>query len=141
MARLGETGVGSLLPVDEWLPAPAQGAIGIECRSEDASTRALLAAIDDPESRAAVMAERALLAALGGGCHSPVAVLTTLVDGSIDLRAALFSDDGAARIERSLSFDRNDAGGPGRLARTLLDGAPAAIARLFAGLPHSADPC
>mgnify|MGYP003891838683 CR=1 FL=1 len=59
--RLGESGTGHRLPAEEWLPAPGQGAILIECRSEDAATRALLAAIDDAPSRAAVMAERALL--------------------------------------------------------------------------------
>jgi hydroxymethylbilane synthase len=56
---------------EDWLPAPGQGAIAIECRSNDeADTRALLSAIDDLPPPRAVEAERALLAALGGNCHS-----------------------------------------------------------------------
>jgi hydroxymethylbilane synthase len=78
LARLGETGAGHPLDPAEWLPAPAQGAIAIECRSADRRVRALLAAIDHAPSRAEVTAERALLAALGGSCHSPVAVMCAL---------------------------------------------------------------
>jgi hydroxymethylbilane synthase len=58
-----------LLPLTHCPAAPAQGALAIECRSDDAATRALLAAIDDPATRAAVASERALLAERGGGCH------------------------------------------------------------------------
>ena len=58
-----------------WLPAPAQGAIGIECNGDDAAILDLLSAIDHEPSRAQVMAERALLEGLGGNCHSPIAVL------------------------------------------------------------------
>ena len=135
LARLGETGVGTPLPLDEWLPAPAQGAIGVECRAEDSAVRALLAAIDDPPSRAAVEAERALLAALGGTCHSPVAVLSEVRGDTIGLRAALFNADGAERVERSAEFARADRNGPARLAAELLAASPPAIASLFSGLP------
>ena len=58
-----------LLPLTACPGAPAQGALAIECRADDARTRALLAAIDDAPTRAAVAAERALLAERGGGCH------------------------------------------------------------------------
>ncbi|MDE2219253.1 MAG: hypothetical protein KGJ52_02640, partial [Gammaproteobacteria bacterium] len=58
-----------LLPLSLCPSAPAQGALAIECRTDDAHTRALLASIDDAATRAAVAAERALLAERGGGCH------------------------------------------------------------------------
>ena len=82
LQRLGEHGTGHPLAMDEWLPAPAQAAIAIECRgvlrqAQD-ETADWLAAIDHAPSRAEVMAERALLAALGGSCHSPIAVLCDL---------------------------------------------------------------
>ena len=134
LARLGETGVGTPLPLEEWLPAPAQGAIGVECRADDDVMRGLLGAIDHAPSRAEVTAERALLAALGGTCHSPVAVLSKVKNGTIAMRAALFSEDGAARIERSAEFALDDPGGPQRLAAALLADCDPAIARLFAGL-------
>jgi hydroxymethylbilane synthase len=131
--RLGETGTGHPLPAAEWLPAPGQGAIAIECRASNAETWSLLAAIDHAPSRAAVIAERALLAALGGNCHSPIAVLTTAEGGQLTLRAALFSPDGAERCEGELRFAAGDAAGPARLAAQLLDRAPAAIAVHFSG--------
>lgn len=130
--RLGETGVGHALPADDWLPAAGQAAIAIECRADDAATRAILAAIDHAPSRAAVLAERALLAALGGGCHSAVAVLTTLAGDSLALRAALFSLDGAERTEGEARFGTGDLDGPARLAADLLARAPAAITVHFA---------
>ncbi|QGN56188.1 hydroxymethylbilane synthase [Novosphingobium sp. Gsoil 351] len=141
LARLGENGVGTPLECDDWMPAPAQGAIGIECRAilgkaqddRDLQVHAWLSAIDHPPSRAEVMAERALLAALGGNCHSPVAVLCRHGDDGIDMRAALFSEDGAARIERSVRFAPDDADGPARLAREMLSAADPEIVRLFAG--------
>lgn len=101
--RLGEDSIGARLDPTTWLPAPAQGAIGIECRSDDAGTQALLAAIDHAPSHQAVLAERALLAVLGGNCHSPIAVLSTQAGDRLTLRCALFSPDGAERIEASVS--------------------------------------
>ena len=131
--RLGETGTGHVLDAEEWLPAPGQGAIAIECRVDDAETRRLLAAIDHPPSRDAVLAERALLTALGGNCHSPIAVLTTFEDGKLKMRAALFSPDGAERIEGEASFAPGDAQGPAALAADLLARAVPAIAVHFSG--------
>src|SRR5918994_2426326 len=57
------------------LPAPAQGALAVECRSDDTAMVTLLGALDDPHTRAAVVAERALLAALEAGCSAPVGAL------------------------------------------------------------------
>ncbi len=130
--RLEQTGVGHRLDVADWLPAPAQGAIGIECRTDDADMLAWLAAIDHAPTAAQVMAERALLLALGGNCHSPVAVLTT---GSqkLAMRAAIFSPDGALRVDKQAEFAADDADAPARLAKALLTGAPAAITVHFSG--------
>jgi len=75
LARMGWTGrVTEYLPVYRFVPAPAQGAIGIECRADDVVTVALLARIDDAETRMAVTAERAGLVAIGAGCLSPFAL-------------------------------------------------------------------
>ena len=135
--RLGEHGVGHPLPVDEWLPAPGQGAIAIEARANDTRTRAALATIDHPASHAALLAERALLAALGGNCHSPVAAMTTLDGASFVLEAALYSPDGAERITGQCRFMPGDADAPARLAADLLARAAPAIAEHFAGPPRA----
>lgn len=131
--RLGQSDKGTPLATDTWLPAAGQGAIVIECRANDVETCALLAAIDHAPSHAGLRAERALLAGLGGNCHSPVAVLSTVASDGITLRAALFSPDGAVRIEQTARFDLADAAGPARLASALLAAAPTAITRHFAG--------
>lgn len=133
LERLGRTGTGTALAAEEWLPAPAQGAIGIECRTDDTETRALLAAIDHQPSHAAVIAERALLAALGGNCHSPIAVLSESTGDQMTMRSVLYSPDGAERVEGSLTFDIGDVNGPARLALDLLDRATAGIRAYFDG--------
>lgn len=131
--RLGERGVGHPLAAADWLSAPGQGAIAIECRTSDARTLALLAGIDHAPSRAEVMAERALLAALGGNCHSAIAVVSGWEGDRLTLRAALFSPDGAERIEGTARFMPGDAQGPACLAADLLARAVPAIADHFAG--------
>ncbi|HWK40997.1 MAG TPA: hydroxymethylbilane synthase [Croceibacterium sp.] len=135
LERLGETGTGHPLDPSEWLPAPSQGAIGIECRSDDERVRGLLAAIDHGPSRAEALAERALLAALGGSCHSAVAVLCDLRGEELVMRALLFSPDGAERVEGAAVFAMSDAEAPGRLAADLLTRATPGIAAHFTGSP------
>ncbi|MDE2410851.1 MAG: hydroxymethylbilane synthase [Sphingomonadales bacterium] len=131
--RLDQGHVGTPLDPSEWLPAPSQGAIAIECRADDPRTRKFLAAIDDRASHEAVLAERALLAALGGNCHSPVAVLTERANGMLTLRAALLSADGRERIEGQRSFAPDDQRGPMLLAADLLARAGEAIRAHFTG--------
>ena len=135
--RLGQGGTGHALDPADWLPAPSQGAIAIECRADDARVRGLLAALDHAPSRAEVMAERALLAALGGSCHSPIAVLCEFLDGEsggeLAMRAALYSPDGAERVEGFARFAAGDAEAPARLAADLLARASVGIAAVFAG--------
>lgn len=127
--------VGTPLPADTWLPAPAQGAIAIEARTDDDAVLALLAAIDHTPSHHAVRAERALLAALGGNCHSAVAVLTTSRDDGLHLSAALYSPDGAARVAGETLFAPGDHGPVAALAADLLARAPVEITAHFAGPP------
>ena len=133
LARLGETGTGHPLDPAEWLPAAAQGAIAIECRADDARTGDWLAAIDHPPSRAEVTAERVLLAALGGSCHSALAVLCGLEGEMLAMRAALFSPDGTERVDGAATFAAGDGQGPERLAADLLVRASAGITAHFAG--------
>ncbi|PNU04273.1 hydroxymethylbilane synthase [Novosphingobium guangzhouense] len=131
--RLGETGTGHPLDAEDWLPAPAQAAIMIECRADDAATRAFVSAVDHAPSRAQVMAERALLAGLGGNCHSPIAVLTRNEGADLVMRATLYSPDGAEHVSGEARFADDDAKGPARLAADLLARAVPAIAVHFAG--------
>lgn len=133
LERLGESGVGSPLDSAEWLPAPAQGAIGIECRSGDLRTLKLLTAVDHAPSRAEITAERSLLAALGGSCHSPIAVLCELAGERLAMRAALFSPDGAEKVAGETDFKADDADGPRRLAGNLLARATPGVAVHFSG--------
>ena len=133
LERLGQSEVGVALDPQMWLPAPGKGCIAIECRSDDAGTAGLLAAIDHQPSRMALLAERALLAALGGNCHSPIAALTEHRGEELVLHAALFSPDGAERVAATLHFPAGDPAGPAELARLLLDQASPNIRQHFEG--------
>ncbi len=133
LERLGQSDLGVALDPAVWLPAPGQGCIAIECRAGDAKTAGLLAAIDHQPSHLALLAERTLLAALGGNCHSPIAALTEHRGTELLLHAALFSPDGAERVAASLHFPAGDPGGPAELARLLLDQASPAIRQHFEG--------
>jgi len=133
LERLGQSAIGVALDPQVWLPAPGQGCIAIECRADDAATAGLLAAIDDGASHVALLAERALLAALGGNCHSPIAALTETREGELALHAALFSPDGAERVAATLHFPVGDLAGPAELARLLLDQASPSIRQHFEG--------
>jgi hydroxymethylbilane synthase len=96
--------VAAVLEPEEMLPAVAQGAIGIETRTDDARVAALLAPLNHVESMIRVIAERALLAALEGNCRTPIAALAEIVDGGrLRLRALIATPDGRAchRAERS----------------------------------------
>ena len=79
------------------------------------------------------MAERALLAALGGSCHSPIAVLCDLADDELAMRAAIYTPDGAEMVSGEARFLASDLEGPGRLAADLLGRASRALAAHFTG--------
>ena len=92
LARLGRLGdVTETLEPVQMLPAPAQGALAVECRSGDSRLVAVLAELDDADTRAAVTAERALLAELEAGCSAPVGAIAEVVE-SIDEEGRVFEE-------------------------------------------------
>jgi hydroxymethylbilane synthase len=137
LARAGLARLGRLEAVTETLdplqvlPAPAQGALAVECRSDDARTRELVATLEDPAARACVVAERAALAALEAGCSAPVAAYAVLADGDTSegedgpelfLRASVTALDGSDAVRSSVSGPAAQADRLGRaLAAELLD--------------------
>jgi hydroxymethylbilane synthase len=109
----------------QMLPAPGQGALAVEVR-EGAELTDQLGMIDDPRVRAAVVAERAVLATLEGGCAAPVGALAEIVEGEsgdeLWVRAAALSPDGGLSVRMSATGDPADAAGIGtRLAGQMLD--------------------
>lgn len=96
LARMGwSERVTEYLPVHRFVPAPAQGAIAVECRAEDDATYALLARIDHAETRLTVTAERAALVAIGAGCRSPFALHAQLRGERLHLWGMMADEDGA----------------------------------------------
>jgi hydroxymethylbilane synthase len=103
LQRLGfDARIRSRLQAPHWLPAPAQGAIAIECRDDDARVRALCAALDDAATRTCVDAERAMNRALHGSCHVPVAAYAQLDAGHLSL-AGLVGSVADGRLLRAAS--------------------------------------
>ena len=88
-----------VLRAPQWLPAAGQGALAIECRADDEELLALLAGIHDPETASAVAAERAILAALEGGCQVPIGAASVYENDTIQVQGRLLSLDGATVIE------------------------------------------
>lgn len=145
LERLGRLDEASeVLDLSIMLPAPGQGALAVECRDpagRDAAHQAgaaevlaILAGFDDPASRAAVTAERALLATLEAGCSAPVGAYAELIDtesrAELDLRAVVAAVDGSASVRMSDTGPPSDAAGLGRrLAVALLDGGAAGLMR------------
>jgi hydroxymethylbilane synthase len=144
LARIGRLdAIAQIFEPDEMLPAPGQGALAVECLAGTDDLGELLAAIDDPDSHAAVSAERSLLAALQGGCSAPVGAYAehvmqagtvqagtvqagtvqagTVQAGTVHLRAAVFDRDGGGAIRASGSAGMAQARSLGRdLAGELL---------------------
>ncbi|MER6758203.1 hydroxymethylbilane synthase [Micromonospora echinofusca] len=127
LARLGRTDViTETLDPMLMLPAPAQGALAVECRADDTDLVELLAVLDHAPSHAAVVAERALLATLEAGCSAPVAAYAELAEGDageeIYLRGAVISPDGTRDLRLSRTGTPADAAEIGKaLAAELLD--------------------
>ncbi|WP_294339272.1 hydroxymethylbilane synthase [uncultured Sphingomonas sp.] len=133
LERLGRVDVGVPIAIAEMLPAPAQGAVGIECRADDEPTAKRLAKIDHPKTHACVLAERALLAALVADCHSPVAALAQIEGAVLTLSATLYSEDGTHHVSAQESGAPADLAVSQVLAEKLLALAPEPIRVLFAG--------
>jgi len=133
LARAGLARIGRLDVVTEvidpiqMLPAPGQGALAVECRTEDTDlTDSIRTHLEDPFTRAAVDAERAVLATLEAGCSAPVGSLAEVAEGDdgyeVWVRAVALAPDGAVEIRRSASGPLADAAGVGRrLATGMLD--------------------
>lgn len=130
LARAGLARIGRLDEVTEtldplqMLPAPGQGALGIECRAGDVIAAALRT-LDHGPTRVAVTAERALLATLEGGCSAPIGTLAEVVEGEdgeeLWVRAVVLAPDGSLAIRRSSTGSPADAASVGiRLAEEML---------------------
>lgn len=136
LRRLGRIELATeLIDPMQMLPAPAQGALAVECRADDEATLALVRLLDDPAARAEAAAERAVLAQLEAGCSAPVGALAQLALGDPDdhgdpvrelyLRACVIAVDGSDAVRASSTGDPSRAEEIGRrLAQELLaDGA------------------
>jgi hydroxymethylbilane synthase len=114
LERLGLTRhVTSVLPTDEMLPAVAQGAIGVACRSDDAQMRDLLQALNDDVTATAVACERAFLGELDGSCRTPIAGLAEIADGLLRFRGLVLNPEGTEWHEIEKSGAPEDAVGIG----------------------------
>ena len=131
LERLGREEIGTVL--EDFLPAPAQGAIGVEVRAADRRVRALLGAIDDKDTNACVSAERRLLEGLGGDCRSPVAALAVLEGAQIRLRAEILTEDGSETEAGERLYSRGQEHAPFELAREMLGRAPLRLRAQFGG--------
>lgn len=98
--RLEEELQGRLVDLDAatFIPAPGQGALALEARSDDGSTLALLEALEDDAARAAIIAERTIVRVLNAGCSTPLGAYATATDGVLSLQACVLSPDGKQRI-------------------------------------------
>lgn len=115
LKRLGlEDRITALVPIEEMLPAVAQGAIGVEMRSDDAATRALLGPINHQPSAIAVACERAFLAALDGSCRTPLAGHARIEGGRILFRGHALTLDGKHCFETTREGPAADAARMGR---------------------------
>jgi len=94
-----ENAISEYLPIEAMLPAAGQGAIGVECRSQDAFCRGLLASLNHQATYQCVMAERAVTYALQASCSTPLAAYAVNHAGVITLKSQLFSLDGSQMIE------------------------------------------
>ena len=127
LSRLGRVGeITETLDPLQVLPAPAQGALAVECRTSDARTRELLGRLEDSRTRACVLAERTTLATLEAGCSAPVAAYAEVAEGEdgpeLFLRASVTAIDGSDGVRGSATGPLADAAALGRaLAEELLD--------------------
>lgn len=126
LARLGQLAAMSyVFDPAEMLPAPAQGALAVECRAGDDALATAVAALDDGPSRQAATAERAVLAGLEAGCSAPVGALAEVRDGLLTLRVRVISVDGGRVLDHESQGLASDAERIGHAAAQALlaDGA------------------
>jgi hydroxymethylbilane synthase len=106
----------SVLDWDEMLPAVAQGAIGIQCRSDDERSLKYIQALNHPDTKACVDCERAFLEALDGNCKTPIAGQARIIDGKIVFRGLIAMPDGSLKYETESEGSIEDAAKIGREA-------------------------
>ena len=114
------------IPVEQCVPAPGQGIVATEIRVDDVGVRAALREIHDEAAGRALAAERALVAALGGGCQLPLGAITSERDGALEMLAMVASLDGTRSVRQSVSGPVSD---PEGLGRRLAEGLAAEGAR------------
>ncbi len=121
LQRLGfDDRIRARLDAPDWLPAPAQGAVAVECRDDDAATLRLFEALDDRPTRICAEAERAMNRALHGSCHVPVAALATLAAGALRLQGLVGSAVDGRLVRAGASSAVEDGEGLGREVAALL---------------------
>lgn len=131
LKRLGyESRISAALPSHACVPAPGQGIIAVEIRSNDAQVRELVGAVDDRVAAAALAAERAVVARLGGGCQMPIGAYAAASGGRLSLTAIVVSLDGerAARADASGSLAEAESVGARVAERLLAEGAAEILA-------------
>lgn len=132
--RLGHRDIGAPIAPDILLPAPQQGAVGVECLAANTDVAEAISAIDHDATHRCIRAERALLEALGADCHSPVAALATIDGDAMILRAQLLTNDGSQSVGGDMHCPvATGEGEAAALAERLLRDAGPAIRTLFAG--------
>lgn len=132
LARLGVADAAARpLAPDEMLPAIGQGALALECRADDADTRALLAAVADAAAETAAAAERGFLTAIGGDCNTPLAALAEVHGDDVELRALVLDVEGRESLAESGRAAAADAAALGAdvAARLLARGAGRLLGR------------
>jgi hydroxymethylbilane synthase len=124
LVRLGlDRHVTEVFPVEMVLPAPAQGALAVQCRAADTSLRRLLSALDHLPTRRAVQAERSVLHALGGGCAVPVGAVAVCEGPALTLTAGVFALDAPRAVRVVERGDDPDTLAASAARRLLLQGA------------------
>jgi len=110
LKRLGlERHATAIMSVDEFLPAVAQGAIGIEARANDTRMREILSRIDHVDTSTALACERSFLAVLDGSCRTPIGGHATLSGGTLHFRGLIAKPDGSAAHETAVAGGQQDA--------------------------------
>jgi len=124
----GQFSIVRLDPATGFVPAPAQGALAVQMRADDSRGAAVAAALDDPATRSAATAERACLAALGGGCRVPIGAFGEVAGERLRLVAAVAQDRPLRILREMRDGARHEPEEVGRLlAATLLDAGAATI--------------
>ncbi|HEV8674976.1 MAG TPA: hydroxymethylbilane synthase [Methylomirabilota bacterium] len=119
LRRLGLEPPGAvILSPDEMLPAVGQGTLAVETREDDEATRRLVEALDHAETRAATLAERAFLEAVGGSCTTPLAAYARFEAGRLRLSAFVATPDGTRVLRHEEALDRGTPGDLGELVAT-----------------------